>query len=560
MLNLLIADDEPIILDGLYELFQDIQDVELTIHKAYSAVQALELIRKTKMDIVITDIEMPEMNGLELQKRIVSQWPACRIIFLTGYSDFSYVHNAMRHGADDFILKTEGDEKIITAFYKAAHSIYRELDAEKLLENAKRQMQRALPALQKQYLLHLVDSDVPEKEHVRSQRFAELGIRLLPNRPVLLVLGRVDDWHADMSGTDKALLLYAVHNISEEYLSRCKLVFVAYSVNKFAMFIQQEETGHWQINESEKENEESLLMYVSGMLDNIQTSCKGYLKVAVSLAVSRQSVAWVAVGRQWMELERLLSRGLGLGQEAIITEMEEPLPEERMSHAAATEQKLYRMLKQIDRVEAALENGQQEQFFQWFNEVTRAVAFETPFNPYQTEAYCAVAQLLLKSINRTGISPGEWTSEHLDRLMNIRFHATWHDAVSNLRKTAVLLFEKKQQERLDRSDELILKMNRFIQEHLHEELSLNRLSEKVYMNPSYLSRLYKQITGVGLSEFIFTVRMEKAKELLKLSRHKVQDVCKMTGFETPAYFTRLFKKYTGLTPQEFRELHADGDF
>jgi two-component system response regulator YesN len=326
------------------------------------------------------------------------------------------------------------------------------------------------------------------------------------------------------------------------------------------MFIQQEETGHWQINESEKENEESLLMYVSGMLDNIQTSCKRYLKVVVSLAVSRQSVAWVAVGRQWMELERLLSRGLGLGQEAIITEMEEPLPEERMSHTAATEQKLYRMLKQIDRVEAALENGQQEQFFQWFNEVTRAVAFETPFNPYQTEAYCAVAQLLLKSINRTGISPGEWTSEHLDRLMNIRFHATWHDAVSNLRKTAVLLFEKKQQERLDRSDELILKMNRFIQEHLHEELSLNRLSEKVYMNPSYLSRLYKQITGVGLSEFIFTVRMEKAKELLKLSRHKVQDVCKMTGFETPAYFTRLFKKYTGLTPQEFRELHADGDF
>jgi two-component system response regulator YesN len=557
MLNLIIVDDEPIIVDGLYELFQDIHDVELTIYKAYSAVEALEVIRRAKMDIVITDIEMPEVSGLELQKRIVSIWPTCRIIFLTGYSDFSYVQNAVRNGAADFILKTEGDEKIVAAFYKAAHSITQELDAEKLKEKAQRQMQMALPALQKEYLLHLIDSDVPEKDHVRSQRFAELGINLLPNRPVLLVLGRVDNWYVDMSGTDKALLLYAVQNISEEYLSRCRLAFVAYSVNKFAMFIQPEVTGDWEVDEAGQENGELLMMFVSGMLDNIQTSCKAYLKVSVSLAISQQPVGWSEAGRQWMELERLLGRGLGLGQEVILTERREPLPEERMLYAAATEQKLYRMLKQIDRVEAALENGQQERFFQWFDELIQAIAFETPFNPFQTEGYYAVAQLLLKSINRTGISPAQWTPEHLDRLMNIRFHATWQGAVANLRNTAILLYEKKQQERLDHSDELVLKINRFILEHLDEELSLNRLSEKAYMNPSYLSRLYKQITGVGLSEFILEARMEKAKELLKLSRHKVQDICKMTGFDAPAYFTRLFKKYTGLTPQEFRELHTD---
>lgn len=557
MLNLIIVDDEPIIVDGLYELFQDIHDVELTIYKAYSGVEALEIIRRTKIDIAITDIEMPELSGLELQKRIVSQWPTCRIIFLTGYNDFSYVQNAVRNGAADFILKMEGDEKIVAAFYKAAHSISLELDAEKLLEKAKRQMQKAIPALQKEYLLHLIEGDVPEKDHVRSQQFTELGISLSPDQPVLLVLGRVDNWYVDMSGTDKALLLYAVQNISEEYLSRCRLAFVANSVNKFALFIQPEERGDWQTYETGQEREDQLLMFVSGMLDNIQSSCKGYLKVSVSLAVSQLPVDWAAAGSQWMELERLLGRGLGLGKEVILTERREPLPDERMSYVTGTEQNLYRMLKQVDRVEAALENGQQERFFQWFNDVTQAVAIEAPFNPFQNEAYYAIAQLLLKSTNRAGFSPGQWTAEHLDRLMNIRFHSSWQEAVANLRKTADLLFEKKQQEQMDRTDELVLKINRFIHQHLDEELSLNRLSEKAYMNPSYLSRLYKQITGVGLSEFILEARMEKAKELLKLSRHKIQDICKMTGFETPAYFTRLFKKYTGLTPQEFRELHME---
>ncbi|WP_245954333.1 response regulator transcription factor [Paenibacillus flagellatus] len=553
---MIVVDDEPIIVDGLYELFQDVADVELTLYKAYSAVEALEIVRRTKMDIVITDIEMPELSGLELQKRIAAQWPACRIIFLTGYSDFSYAHNAVRHGAADFILKTEGDEKIVDAFYKAVRSITMELDAEKLLEKAKRQMRMALPALQTQYLLHLVEGDVPEKDRIRAQRFTELGIGLSPDAPVLLVLGRVDDWHADMSGTDKALLLYGVHNIAEEYLSRCRLAFAAYSVNKFAVFVQPGETEAGQGDGEERDGGSALSMFVGGMLDNIQSSCKSYLKVTVSLAVGREPVEWAAAGRQWLELERLLGRGLGLGREALLTEGRETPADERMAVDTATERKLYRLLKRIDRAEAALENGQREAFVQWFDDVMEAVDRETPFNPFQTEAYYAVAQLLLKSINRTGIRPEPWTPDDLDRLMNVRFHAGWREAAANLRRTAELLFEKKQRDRSDRSDELVVKINRFIHDHLDEELSLNRLSEKVYMNPSYLSRLYKQLTGVGLSEFISGARMEKAKELLRSSRHKIQDICKMTGFDTPAYFTRLFKKHTGLTPQEYRELHG----
>ncbi|WP_248923878.1 response regulator [Paenibacillus hamazuiensis] len=559
MLNLIVIDDEPIIVDGLYELFQEIRDVELTIYKAYSAVEALETIRRNKMDIVITDIEMPEMTGLQLQELIVSQWPACRIIFLTGYSDFSYVQSAVRNGAADFILKTEGDEKIIAAFYKAAHSVSRELDAEQLLEKAKRQMQLARPALQREYLLHLVQSDVPEKDHVRRQRFEELAIGLHPERPVLLVLGRVDNWHADMSGPDKALLLYAVQNISEEYLSRCRVAFASYSVNKFVMLVQPvppEQPGD-RAEPAAGGREDPLYMFVSGMLDNIQAACKKYLKISVSFAVGQRPADWAEAGRRWMELELLLGRGLGLGQEVILTERREPAAEARLAHSEETEQKLYRLLKRIDRAEAALENGHQEPFFEWLDEVLQTVAAETPFNPLQTEAYYASAQLLLRTFNRAGAYPDGWRAEQLDRLMNIRYHADWREASAHLHRTASLIFEKKQQERTDRSDELVEKINRFIHEHLDKDLSLNRLSEKVYMNPSYLSRLYKQLTGTGISEFILEVRMEKAKELLKLSRHKVQDISRMTGFETPAYFTRLFKKYTGLTPQEYRELHTE---
>ena len=102
MYRILVIDDEPIIADGLYELFAQDETFALEVHKVYSAPDALKLLDRLRIDIVLSDIKMPGMNGLELLTQIHRRWPFCHVIFLSGYSDFEYVQKAMQLGADSY--------------------------------------------------------------------------------------------------------------------------------------------------------------------------------------------------------------------------------------------------------------------------------------------------------------------------------------------------------------------------------------------------------------------------------------------------------------------------
>lgn len=113
MLTLLIVDDEPMIADGLYEEFVDNGRWELDVHRVYSGREALELSGRMRIDILISDIRMPGVDGIELLKQVKRKWPSCKVVFLTGYKEFDYAYGALQHGAERYVLKTEGYDKIV---------------------------------------------------------------------------------------------------------------------------------------------------------------------------------------------------------------------------------------------------------------------------------------------------------------------------------------------------------------------------------------------------------------------------------------------------------------
>lgn len=100
---------------------------------------------------------------------------------------------------------------------------------------------------------------------------------------------------------------------------------------------------------------------------------------------------------------------------------------------------------------------------------------------------------------------------------------------------------------------MIAKVHDYIHQFLHEELSLTKLAELVYLSPPYFSRLYKQMTGQGLLSYINKTRINKAKLLLKTTDRKIHEIASEIGLESAPYFTRLFRKRTGFTPQEYRD-------
>ena len=216
MLRILLVDDEKEILDWLRELFLEQQQVPLEVFAANSGSAALKVLNTIRMDIVLSDIRMPGMTGLQLMNRIRDTWPDCRVLFLTGYSEFEYVYTAIQQESVGYLLKTEDDAVILDTVVRVAREVEaaRQAERERLLLTTV--VEQAKPHLKREYLLrsmvgnrsepemsrrgwmnrHVSERDGPNqdllKRAVEETGNPKHGLQIQPDQPVYLLSGRLD--------------------------------------------------------------------------------------------------------------------------------------------------------------------------------------------------------------------------------------------------------------------------------------------------------------------------------------------------------------------------------
>ncbi len=541
MYRMLIVDDEPIIVDGLFDLFQQLAHLPLEVYRAYDGKEAMELSRRARMDIVLTDIEMPEMNGIELQEQLNKLWPKCKVIFLTGYTDFNYIQSSIRNGGIDYVLKTEGDEQIIKAVEKAIRQIAEEHTFERLIDKARDQMTIAIPSLRREYLLELLEGE-PSTESARLKRFTELGIPLQADQPVFMAAGRVDSWREDFRSTDKALFLYSINNIFEEYFAQTfHTVHLIYAKERF-LWLLQPKTGYGLSGLSS--SPDGLTRYVLNMLESIQSSCKEYLKLPCSFVVSSEPCGWNQVSFKFDTLSILFVRGLGIDGEMLLSD----------KHLFEAEQQERAKLRKMQLLGQYLDQKDEGKFMRVFTEIVGTIDEQsTVHTGMALEIFYSLSAMFISCLNRWSLLQEISALVDVKKLFSIHEHASWVEATGFFRQLAAMLFERKINENEVETSKVVRQIHEYVELHLHGDLSLNQLSEIVYLTPFYLSRLYKQKTGKSLTDHITEIKVNKAKELLSQTPMKIHEVGAMIGYESPPYFTRFFKKATQLTPQEFRD-------
>ncbi|SDE26767.1 two-component system, response regulator YesN [Paenibacillus sp. UNCCL117] len=553
MYRILIVDDEPYVADSMEDLLSAAYSGKLDVCKGYSADEAISMLARTKVDIVLTDVRMPGMSGLELHKEIIKRWPACKVIFLTGYDDFGYVQSSLRvGGVVDFILKMEEDDKVLAAVDKAIEEIEVRMDYSKALQQARYKLKEAFPLLQQEYWLQLL-RDSADSVPVIGKQFAELDIAFRAEEPVLVVVGKVDRWQEELGRSDKSLLLYAAANIAEELFGP-ELLFaqVNWDYNSLVYFLQPGDG--WKQMHAAPWN--ALHSFAWGMLEAIQSSCSRYLKLSLSVAVAGEPASWSAVGVKADTLKFILSSEAGKGAEMALID-ERVLFASRASEAQAPyaaraqEQQLRYKLKSVGMLEAHLERGEEEAFMSLYQELAELV--ETAPVSLRLEYFYSMSVLFLSCINRRDTVQLLPAGISLDKLTDLKLHASWKEAVHYFAYVAGQLFLLQQGERGHSHDHLIGRLHEHIRHHLREDLSLPRLAELVHLHPFYLSRLYAKLTGESLSDFITRARMDKAKELLTYSDMKIHEISSAVGYEFAPSFSRIFKKLWGMTPQEFRD-------
>lgn len=548
MYRLLVVDDEMIIADGLYEVLSNLPQLELDVYKAYSGDEAVRLFDRTRFDIVLTDIRMPGLSGLELLDKIRERWPSCRVIFLTGHNEFSYIYSAFRYEGVSYLLKTEGYEKVIQMVEQAAMDIETELKAEALLQKAQEQLDATRELLQKDYVKGILNEQLGVQE-IHQKQFDELAISLRADRPVLIMLGRVNSFAGGLSYATKSRQLYRIRLIASQYLSARVLFVDAVTENMDPVWLIQPlpESGG-------ADGWERVLTFIKGNLELIQSACRESLGEVLSFVLDDSAARWANVAERFSTLNMLMNYRIGQGCGMLLLDKQMIEQELQPPGDGLRSRPLLRHAK-LSVLADQLEHGQRNEFRAILLECAAALAdIDSMHHVPAQELYYSIGLVYLSYMNRWKLVETAATRIGLHKLMQPGEHESWQQAFDYLLHVGDMLFKLQSQEEERRAKDVITIIQKHVQDHLHDpdEISLVRLAELVYFNPSYLSRLFKQVTGQNLSEYISAARMAKAKRLLENPDIKIQDVAELVGYGTATNFTRSFRKATHMTPQEYR--------
>jgi two-component system, response regulator YesN len=562
--RLLIVDDEEIIVNGLYEIFSSLKHLDLDIYKAYSGEEAIEWLSRTRIDIVLSDIRMPEIDGMQLLEEIHKSWPQCKVIFLTGYNEFEYVYKAIQHNGVSYILKTEDHDKVINAVENAIREIQKGFKIEDLVHKAKEQINMARDLFQNDYFTHLLYED--SSLNINKAQFEQLGIPMLPDQPVIILVGHVDRIPNNLSYWEKIQYLYSIRLIMGRHLNtHIRSVNLLDKDYRFVFFIQPRELfAANKIQDNIIHFYNRTVAYLKGMLEVIQSSCRQSLNASISFALSGEPCKWEDVSKKYYSLNQLLSYRIGSGIEMLLVDNEfknnilntSSDSEELELQSDAEPLEMLLRQRNMDMIEFYIESGQKDKFFEILSKL---------FEPLKTiknkncniaiEAYYKISLSILSHINRWRLTENAAFHVELNKLMRVDKHNSWTEAVKYIYNLSNIIFKLQSREEKKRADNAIEYIQKFIEDHLSEDLSLVRLAEQVYLNPSYLSRLYKQVMGINISDFIDNARIKRAKELLYTENVKIYEVAKCVGYESAASFTRFFRKMSGLSPQEYHEAY-----
>ena len=537
MYKLLIVDDEKHIADGLYRTFSSISDISLEVYRTYSARGALELFTRYRMDILITDIDMPVVSGLDLISEIKKRWPDCRTIILSGYGEFDYAQTALAYHCDYYILKSQGDEPLIDAVAECIRRLERdsrEKNWTKLLEN---ELQRARPMLQQTFLNNLLKSPSPPVSEMSRclEDARRLGLTLCEEKPFFLVGCRLDRPLQVGSLAELPSSLIEIHVIFQNCLTQRAICTPVFSDDPQYLL--------WLIQSATDEPDASFYAFINGSAENFHY-CMRNREISLSLLLDPSPFPFGQFSAYGRKMLFLLKYRMGKNEEMVLSNTD-------FYAEAAAAPDYERLLQQLQQLEFCLARENADSFLDLLKDLLH------PPVPYGSEQQAFLFNNLKTLFQNTLYKTGR-QNDFLKsfRSMSVFYEPCEKDASSlseSLYRVGCWLVETQDEERSRRYNRTLQTIHTYIQEHLDEEITLTALAEQVYLNPVYLSHIYKQLTGQKLGTYITGQRIERAKELLARPELKINEIGYKVGYESSPHFSRTFKKVVGITPAEYRK-------
>lgn len=541
MYRILLVDDEPDVLEYFGRIFRENlgSKMDVDVYSVDSAYKALDYFREFKADIVVSDIQMPEMSGMELYKELKRQWSQFRMIFLTGYMNFDYVYEAAQDGRTRFLTKLEPLDKIVSTVIEVLEEIEQDYREQTLLMRALEQGRQAIPLLQNKALGQLLYGRVGKEQLGALFKKAELDLNL--------------DQKIFLLGIDLDQMVDTMEQEHLGFVQKTIMISCFDGAYRLWNYLSEAQTVPyiWVLQKNE-----GCTRNFTEFLELVQKKFQKNTKNSISFSYGEISPPYENLSQFLRRIQSILGY-----RDTEITENIIPCPESLEKACIVPENPVlesgWQCLNLMGELESYFETGNEKRFFEVLERLTVPLEKCGSMNsPMALEIYFQIALLLQRYMNLWQLN--EKMAFHIEtyKLFRIDMYESWMEAVSFLKQLSHLIFDLYFAEERDGMNNYIADVKNYVREHLDADLTLLMLAEKVHLNASYLSRLFHKMTGEKLYDYILALRMDRAKELILKNQMKIQEIAQSVGYESVQSFNRAFKKYAGMSPVDYRNYNV----
>lgn len=506
MYKLLIVEDEMLLRQGIVHMLNWTEHDFLIVGQVSNGKEALECIDTLKPDIIITDIIMPVMDGVEFTRRVKNAYPEIQIVVLSSYDDFSYVRETLRLGACDYVLKREINESMILEVLKRT--------AKKCIGGSEivspRQKTRLITSL-------FGDPSIqPEDARTLIQR---AGLVLQEDNLIITVF--LPRGVASMR--QERSLLESAQGELEHFKSKLQNAVTLVTDDGYLILLCNEPDDKTVYNLAKK----------------ILVECRNHLNQSFMAFISNPF-------KGYEKLYSMLKKTLAFSQMSFYQPESDCFLCSRYNGDFPAVPAGYHIFNN------AIEKLQIEEIKSKVQEVCKDI--EEQRTCFDT---VSIKNLLIDILNaiafrlvENGLKMEEINVFRLPCIRQVTNAASFRQARKSM-DHALDLYQELMRNRKHGNNHNVTAAKQYVEEHFGENISLAGVADALYLNKNYLSELFKKEVGINFTDYLTEVRIENAKKILREECLSVEEAGIRTGYPNTSYFIQLFKRQTGMRPTEY---------
>lgn len=527
MYQLLIVDDEVHAVEGIRSGI-DWGKLGITaVFSAYTVRQAKECFEQQRIDIMLCDIEMPQATGLELTKWVKGCHPKTETIFLTCHADFKYAQQAIQLGSFDYLLKPVPFGELERVIRTAIHKINKDQEAMKYSQYGQLWFQNQ-PLLIERFWQDILNQTIPSSREAVKRAAMERKIPYLEEMLFLPVVIGIQRWHKSLNLRDEKILEYGLRNLAEEILLEAGQSgqIIALSNRRLLVVLSVQNQLDYEMMKSrcEKYIEASSIFFYCDLSCYIGENVRGY------------------------ELLGMVNRLYELEQNNVVHNnkvFSVSLQTAPASTYKSTNMNIWSvMLTEGDYNKVLAES------YQFLKDTTEKERIDASF---LRQFYQDYQQMVYYVLQTKGVQAHQLFGDPESQDLS----ATATRSVINLLNWINYTIQRAKEyvQSIEQSQSVIEKVIHFIKLHIAEDLSREEIANHVFLNPDYLTRIFKKETGLAISDYLLNERLKIAKELLEKTEMPISAIATHIGYANFSHFSRTFKKHTNMNPNEYRQTH-----